>query len=189
MKSRLAWFTTVALLPLSARAADVLAVLEGGVMFHSGEQEKSLAGSFGQFLSLRAEKKKGFLRPQAALEIQKSGGKASILSAEPSYSLWGTAFMAGVHLFPFQEGKFRPFVGGSGVFSWHYMKLTEGPEGSKPQTQSFSFGYEAIAGVDIGKSTEQAYRIRGALWSVTSALGGVSGIQLNGFKFSIGYVF
>lgn len=171
-------------------ASEFSPVAEIGVNFHTGLTGKSMTGALGQFVTFRAEGRKGFVRMQAASEVQTAVGKASIGAETPSGTLYGSGFLGGVHIFVIPVGRIQPFFGGSGVYAWHYLKITTPPTGVEPQTQTMSFGYEASAGVDIrtGGVEGNAIRIRSGYWNVTGKLGGVSGFQLHGFRIAIGVV-
>ncbi len=175
---------------LAKGAGEVAPVAAIGVNFHTGVTGKSLTGALGQYVAFRAEARKGYFRPNAACEVQSSVGKASIGSDTPAATIYGSGFLAGFHVFLFPTGRFQPFFGGNGVFSWHFMKLASPPTGVEPYTQGLSYGYEASAGVDIrmGSQDGTALRIRSGFWSVGSQLAGVSGFQLNGFRFELGLV-
>lgn len=175
-----------------ARAGGEYApILQTGINFHTGDTGKSLTGATGYVVTFRAEKRKGIFRPSMAADLNYASGNASIGSDTPTCTLMGLGFLGGVHIFPFTTGRFQPFFGGSGVFSWAFMKLPSPPTGVEPNTQGLAFGYEISAGVDLrlGNVEGNAVRIHGGLWNVTSSLGGVSGFQLTGFRFLLGIAY
>jgi hypothetical protein len=164
-------------------------ILELGVNFHVGDTGKSLTGAQGYFMTIRAEKSRSVFRMHGAMDIQYAGGTASVGTDSPSFTLYGAAFLGGVHIAPFQESKFSPFFGGSGVFAWEFLKMPTPPTGVEPQTQSLSFGYETSVGVDIRTRNDgTALRLRSGYYAVTGSLAGVSGFQLSGFRFTLGFV-
>ncbi len=171
-------------------AGDFAPTMDIGVMFYTGTTGKSMTGALGQIFTFRAESRKGFFRPQAALEVTTTVGKASIGSDTPSASLYGSAFLLGTHFFVFSNAKFTPFVGGSGIAAWNYLKMSSPPTGVEPQTQSLTFGYEVTSGVDIrmGSLDGTALRIKSGFYTTSGKLAGVSGFMLYGFRFSLGLV-
>ena len=166
-------------------------ILETGVNFHSGDTGKSISGSNEYVVTFRAEKRKGMWRPTIAADLGYASGTASVGAESPSFTMMGAGFLGGVHLFPFTTGRFQPFVGGSGILAWNFMKLATPPTGVEPNTQGLSLGYEISAGVDLrlGNVEGNALRIHGGLWSATSSLAGVSGFQLTGFRLSLGVAY
>lgn len=166
-------------------------ILVAGPHFFAGDAGTSLTGATGYSLIFAAENRKGFFRPNIAAEFQYASGLASIGSASPSCSLFGTAFAPGVHLVPLDVGRFQPFLGGAGLIAWHYMKLPTPPTGTPANSEGLGFGYEITAGVDIrlGSIEGNALRLQGGFWSLSSSLADVSGFQLSGFRFGIGVVY
>jgi hypothetical protein len=172
-------------------AGEYLQIVDLGACFHTGDLTKSLNGSNSYFLGLRAEKRKGFLRPEAAAELQFGSGTAYAGSTESSFSLYGGDFVAGFHLFPFMVERFQPFLGVNGVIGWSLLKMTQAPSGSEPNTQALAFGYELTAGIDMrfGSADGNALRVRSSYWSTSGGLAGQSGFVLSGFRISIGLVY
>lgn len=185
----------ISLLPFSAQAGtgggEYAPMLSAGVNFYSGDTGKSLTGALGYLLSLKAEKRKNFLRPFAAAEFEYSSGTASVGAASPSFTLMGGGFRGGVDMFVFTTGRFQVFLGGAGVLSWHMLKMPSPPAGTEPNTQGISYGYEAGAGVEmrLGSAEGNAIRIETTYSSISSNLAEISGFQLTGFKFLIGIVY
>jgi hypothetical protein len=166
-------------------------IIGAGLHFYAGDTGKSLTGQSGYFLDLQAEKRKGVIRPSILAELSISSGTASIGTAEPSYSMYGSAFLAGANVFIFTQGRFQPFIGGFGVASWSMLKLSSAPAGVEENTTSLGFGYEIVTGADLrfGSADGRAVRIQGGFWSSTSGLGGVSGFQHSGFRLQLGIVY
>jgi hypothetical protein len=179
---------TAGLLASSAQGAEPgIAIGELGVNFQTGKTGKSLTGSLGYYGSLQAEKKKGILRPNVALELQGASGKLDLDTGSTPYTMYGAAFVGGFHLFFFPVGRVTPFVGGGGVLAWELLKLASPPSGVESNTQSLTYGYEADVGVDIRRRNDgRSFRIRSGLWSTSASLAGVSGFQLHGIRFSFG---
>lgn len=166
-------------------------VVELGTLFNSGDTEGSLTGSTSYFVLFRAEETKGFFRWSMAYQLEFSAGDASFTEGVSGYTLYGAAFEAGMHLYPFNEGRFQPFFGGAPVLGWHILQLSAPPGSLEANTKSLAFGYEVDAGVDmrLGGSKGNAFRIRGGFWSLSSSLGGASGFSLEGFRLSVGIVY
>lgn len=183
------------LLPVNGFAAgaggEYAPIAAPGIIFHAGDAGKSLTGASGYLLRLGAEKRKGFLRPNARLEIEYSSGTASVGDSEPDFTLFHGGFHGGLNLFIFTTGRFQAFVGGAGVASWSQLQLTSPPDGVEENTQSLSFGYETSAGVDmrLGSAEGNAIRLESSFYSVSSGLAGEGSFQLQGFKFLLGIVF
>lgn len=165
--------------------------VETGATFHSGEENRSLTGATSFHLGFGAEKRKGLIRPTGSVQFEYGSGLAAVGSDQPSFTLFGTAFAGGLHIFPFKEGRFLPFFGALGVLSWQYLKLPAPPTGVESNTDNLSLGYEFSAGVDLrfGSEDGTAIRLRGGLWNVGSTLAGQSGFQLNGWRMSLGFIF
>jgi hypothetical protein len=185
------WIATVIGTIPNVLAGEFSPIVEGGVNFHTGELTKSLNGATSYFVSLRAEKNKGFLHLQEAAEVEFGSGTAYVGSAQPSFTLLSGSYVLGAYIFPFGEGRIRPFLGGNGVMGWSQLKLSNSPAGVDPNTQGIVFGYELSAGVDIrtGSSEGTAIRVRTGYWSTSGTLAGQTGFQLPGFRFSLGLVF
>ena len=178
------------LAPLRALGDDTAPIIELGALFHAGTTGKSITGANGYFVSFRSERERTFFRPSVAFKIDYSSGTASVGSASPNFTLFGASFTLGANFFIFGQGKFQPFVGGSGVIGWDLLKLPSPPTGVENNTRNLSFGYEVNAGVDIRTSSKgNALRVRGAYWAVTSGLAGISGFELNAFQLSLGIVY
>ena len=186
-----ATFAAVLLSGAAARAAETSPVIEIGATLYAGDTGKSITGATGFFVGFRAEKNRGFFRPTIALKIDYATGEASIGADAPRFSLFGADFPVGFNLFFFDDGKFLPFVGASGVIGWNLLRLASPPAGVEPYTKSLAFGYEVNAGGDLrlGSLKGNAFRIRGSYWAVTSTLAGISGFQMNAFQISLGIVY
>ncbi|MEK6579936.1 MAG: hypothetical protein AABZ55_11970 [Bdellovibrionota bacterium] len=174
-----------------ASAGDYSPILEGGLEFYTGDPAKSNSGAQGYVVSLSAEKKREFIRYNVAAEFQYSSGTAMLAGATPSYTLYGTAFALGAHFVFMSDNKFQPFVGGEGVFGWHFLKMPAPPSGIDINTSGLSYGYEVTAGCDLRLwSTDgRALRLRGGYWAVKSQIANQSGFDLTGFRFTIGVVY
>ncbi|MBI4924452.1 MAG: hypothetical protein HY843_00895 [Bdellovibrio sp.] len=171
-------------------AGEYAPAMDMGVAFFTGTSGKSMTGALAEYFNFRAEDRKGFFRPQAAMEILTAVGKASIGTDTPSASLYNASFIVGVHLFPFTAVRFAPFVGGSGVVGWGYLKMGSPPSGVEANTQSIVYGYELTAGVDLrtGSLDGAAIRIKSGLYVTSGKLGGVSSFMLQGFRISLGMI-
>lgn len=176
-----------------ARAASAYApIAELGVKFYSATATPSITGSMGYFLNLRAEKRKGFFRPQVAAEIEFSSGLTRLAEDDtPAYSMYGGGFLAGANFFLFQDSQLLPFVGANGILGWNLIKLTGQQESVEANTQGLSFGYEVNAGCDIRTKAgaDRAVRLRTSYWQTTSSLAGQTGFILSGWRISLGLVF
>lgn len=175
----------------STRAGEYSPVLEGGLEFYTGDPNKSNSGALGYLVSLSAEKRRGFIRYNAIAEFQYSKGTAMLGGATPDYTLYGTSFGLGAHLVFMSESKFQPFVGGEGIFAWHFLKMPSPPAGIDINTAGMSYGYELTAGCDLRLwSTDgRALRIRGGYWAVKGNIANQTGFDLTGFRFTIGVVY
>lgn len=193
MKALLVLFLLAGFAMPSAYAAGKTATLPlvlGGIGFFNGKTGKSFTGSNEYFLVFGAEEKTGNLRYNVGMDFEYSSGTASVGTDTPKYSLFGAGLLPGFHIFPFSDGKFQPFLGLHGVGAWHYMSMAAPPTGVEPNTQSFSFGYQISAGVDIRPGGGgRALRVMSALSSVSSTLAGVSGMDLFAFRFALGIVY
>ncbi|MEN9722432.1 MAG: hypothetical protein RJB38_418, partial [Pseudomonadota bacterium] len=82
--------------------------LELGYKFFNGPNQATgskgnLQGSNGYFLNFRAENRKNIARLHAAAQFEFASGSAPISAAgaSDSYTLYGAAFLPGVHVYPF----------------------------------------------------------------------------------------
>ncbi len=168
-------------------AADYAPAVEVGACLHTGSETASLNGAKSYLLSMRAEQTHGMLRRSAGLEIEYGSGTAYVTSGVSTFTLMGGNFVAGLNLYPFADGKIRPFLGGFGVLGFDQMQLGTPLAGNAAYSQGLAYGYEIVGGVDLAKGSSSAYRIRVSIWSVSGALGGISGFQLQGVRAGIGY--
>lgn len=166
----------------------VVSVVEVGANLHTGEKGKSLASTTGYVLCFAAEKKQGMFRPAVTTELVSASGTTTVGSTSSSYNLFGAGFLLGEHIFFFQDGRVLPFFGFNGILMWHQIKLGSPPSGVEPSTQGFSYGYEALAGIDFrSRMGDTALRVETALSTVLSKLAGISNFQLNAFRVSLGF--
>lgn len=177
--------------PTRAHAGDQTSIFSLGIHMYSGEAKKSATGSSGYLMQFQNERKKGFFRPTFSAELQMATGTASLASATSSFTLYGAGFLGGFNLFFIQEGGFQPFFGACPVLAWNLMKLGSPPTGVDENTQGLAFGYELHAGLDWrpGSADGRAMRIQSTYYQASSTLAKVSGFQLGGFRFSLGFTF
>jgi hypothetical protein len=181
--------------PLPARAADILPIVELGPKFHTGASGQSLTGNTGYFIGCTAETRGGFVRPNATAEIDYSSGNIPLSGAATPYSLAGISFQAGLRFFLFPAGTLQPFLGGGGILGGQFMKIPAPPAGTQDTTQGVSVGYELDAGVDLrrdggsGSSGAFGMRLKGSYFAASSKLAGISGFELNGYRFTLGFMF
>jgi hypothetical protein len=191
----LAWgLGMLASAPAYARGGggDYAPIFQLGTNFHSGKTGQSLTGLIGYDLDLRSEKRMGFFRTSFAMNLEFASGAASIGTATPSGTMFGGAFLGGFNLFPFNNGRFQPYLGASPVLSWNILKLTGPPTGVEPNTQSLGYGYQLNVGVDFrfGNVDGNAMRLESSFWSVSAMnLGGQAGFELTGWRFGVGLVY
>jgi hypothetical protein len=186
----LAW--TLMLGATEAHAGEYASIGELGVKFYSGNVTPNLTGSYGFFLDLRAERKKGIFRPDMAAELEYATGTARFDDSDkPTFSMMGGSFLGGLNIFMFSESQLLPFFGANALLGWNVLKLTGQKAGVEANTEGLAYGYELNAGCDIRKSAgaDEAFRVRTGYWWSTSTLGGASGFQLSGWRISVGYVF
>ncbi len=159
--------------------------------FFTGLDTGSLAGSLGYSLTIGVQARRGMLRPDFAADFQYSTGTAKLGADQPGYTLYGAAFLGGLKVVPINEGRVQPYLGAAGIVSWHLLKLSPPPTTEVENTDGLAFGYEISAGVDLRLWSRdgKALRIQSAIWSLSGELGGVSGFDMNGFRFSIGVVY
>jgi hypothetical protein len=166
-------------------------IVEGGMVFHSGDSTKSLTGANSYVLGLGAQVRQGYFRPQVSVLLQFASGKASIGTDTPDFTMYGGTILPGLTINPFggMKSGFQPFLSGFGVIGSHYFQMSTPPTGIDKNTLGLSFGYEVGAGVDIAMANKKALRIQTVFMSVSSAIAGQSGFLLNGFRFTLGYFF
>lgn len=172
-------------------SASFAPIVLAGVKFYSGDSGKSLSGAMEYIVSFRAEKRKGIIRPTMAVDLGYSLGSASINADTPSFQMMSAGFLGGIHIFPSATGRLQPYLGGSGVLAWNYLRLPSPPSGIEPNTQGLALGYELCAGVDLrfGRIEGSALRIHGSLLTVTANLAGITNFQLTGFRLAVGMTY
>lgn len=199
MTCKLASVAIIAALTLSStltfagggNSGEYAPIIEVGTNFYTGNTGTSITGALGYQATFRAERRKGNFRTTMAADFSYAMGSTTVSESTSDFSLMGVGFLGGIHFFPFLTGRFQPFLGGSGVCSWNFLKLAAPPTNIEPNTQGMAYGYELAAGVDLrfGSSEGNAIRLKGTIWNISSTLAGVSGFQLTGFRLMIGIVY
>ena len=165
-------------------------VIQLGYSFYSGEEESSLSGSTGYSLFLRAEGRKGLIRPDFGIRLHMSSGKGYFDSSKVSYSMFEGDFVPGLQVFPFQEGRWLPYVGVFGVVGWTKFNIPNPPAAAFEKNSSgFAYGYMLSTGVDLnfGGGDANTIRIETDFISVSTSPGTVGTVALPQFMFSIGF--
>ncbi len=154
-----------------------------GMNSYGGASGKSLNGATGYGLTFGMEATKGVFRTLGAARFEYSKDTATLGDASTGYSMYGASFVVGGNVVMFPGSRFQPYLMLGGIGGVRLMNVTSS------YTQSFSYGYELGAGVDIPLGNGgKGLRIRGTTSTVTaiSELAGQTGFQFNSYIWSLG---